>query len=55
MLACSGCYSSMCYTNCPFECVGGERWGGCSTPSMQGSERSHCRDESDEEPDEDSE
>ena len=32
----------MCYGNCPYEITGGDQWGDCGKPSMQGTELAHC-------------
>ena len=40
----------MCYgMNCRYEQVGGENWGACNKPSMQGKPGSSCFEEEDEE------
>jgi hypothetical protein len=41
----------MCYSNCPYEQYGGDSWGDCEKPSMQGTERAHCYDPSEEDED----
>lgn len=45
-----------CYSNCPFEIYGGDNWGDCHSPKMQGTELSHCYDgDKEEETDEEGE
>ena len=34
----------MCYSNCPYEVWGGDNWGDCAKPSMQGKPGAHCYD-----------
>jgi len=42
----------MCYSNCPFEIRGGERWGDCGSPKSQRSPTAHCCEESEDDEEE---
>lgn len=42
-----------CYSNCPYEVYGGDSWGDCAKPSMQGTALAHCHEEGDPENEED--
>ncbi len=35
----------MCFSGCPYEVWGGDNWGDCAKPKMQGTALAHCRDE----------